>query len=208
MRPTILAFAAVCAARIAHAEPDPYSPLSLFATAQSLRLRGDCERAALFYHAYLRARPDAGNREDAAQFAAESEACAATQRSERRHALVVVPPFRPPPRLRALRDAGLATVGIGVVAAGVGAYFGLEALQERYQLEELCRKPCEPSAAAALDGARRSDMHTAVVMYVIGGIAVATGASMFAWARMHAGPDTVIVAPTPGGAAVSTTLRF
>jgi hypothetical protein len=195
----------LCVAPVAYADP---SPTYLFDTAQTFRLRGDCEHAAIYYHAYIRERPAAGNRQDAEQFAAETDACAAMQRYERDHARRYLPPPPPPPHVHTLRDVGLVTAGLGVVTAGAGAYFGLEALQTRYRLEEMCRVSCNPAEAASLEQTRHDDLHAATVMYVAGAIAVAAGASMFAWAHAHDGSDTVVVVPTTGGAAVSTSLRF
>jgi tetratricopeptide (TPR) repeat protein len=188
-------------------------PTFLFDIAQAYRLLGDCDNAAGFYRNYIHAKPDADDRPKAEKLAAEEDACAADQRQQRdaeraRQAATTPPPVASGPQYRGLRLAGILTAGVGAAFAGAGVYFSIDAADKAHQLETACMTSCKAVDVASIDSQGKSSETTAAVLYVTGGIALAAGAGMIVWATLHANPEAVTVAPAPGGATVSTTIRF
>jgi tetratricopeptide (TPR) repeat protein len=181
-------------------------PTILFDIAQAYRLLKDCENAASFYRTYLRAKPDAHDRDKADKLASEMEGCAAVQLDQR----PLPPPTQvvvPGPRSHGFRLAGIITVGVGAALAGTGVYFSLDAADKAHQLEHACMTSCQAADVASIDRDGKSSAQRAVAMYFASGIAIAAGCAIV-WTTMHASPDAVQVAPTSGGVTVSTTVRF
>lgn len=81
----------------------------------------------------------------------------------------------PPPRGRAQRIAGFATIGLSVVGVGLGIGLGVAATSKHDELDLVCTGgTCPPSAAGTLD-----DFHTlraaSTVAYVLSGVLAAAG---------------------------------
>ena len=194
-------------------------PTFLFDIAQAYRLLNDCETSAVFYRNYVRAKPDADDRDQAEKLAGEMSTCAAEQKRERdnqhererERERVAVPPTLPPPPPpsghRGLQVVGLVTAGVGVALAGAGVYFSLDASDKAHRIEQLCATSCNATDVASSDTSGKSSSHLAIGMYVIGGLAVGVGSGLFVWA-LRTGPETITVAPIRGGVAVSTTVHF
>ncbi len=188
-------------------------PDMLFDIAQAYRQLNDCDNAVAFYRNYLRARPDADNRDLADKRATEMEECATEQRkqrdAERARQLANTPRVvEGEPRYRGLRLAGIITAGVGAAFAGTGVYFSIDAADQAHQLEQACMVTCKASDVTAIDTQGKSSQNIAIVTFATGGVALAAGAGMIVWATLHASPETVTVTPMPGGATVSTMFRF
>lgn len=106
------------------------------------------------------------------------------------------------------RTAGWVTGGAGLVALGVGSYFGLKAFSDWSDRNDACKGGCTPEAQAA--GSRASDAATlSTVFFAVGAGAVAAGAVLILTAgggeqSKAAAPRTLQagVVPTPGGAII------
>jgi tetratricopeptide (TPR) repeat protein len=189
-------------------------PTILFDIAQAYRMLHDCDNATAFYRDYVRAKPDGADRDTAIKRADETEACAVEQRRQREqaapHPVAIVPvaTVTPPPRHRGIKIAGIITAAVGVAIAGAGVYFSLDAADKARQLEQACMVSCLAGDVASIDEAGQTSQDRALALYVIGGSAIAIGTGMFVWATLHAGSETISVAPVPGGATVSTTVHF
>jgi tetratricopeptide (TPR) repeat protein len=188
-------------------------PTFLFDIAQAYRLLKDCDNAAAFYRNYLLAKPDAPDRGKAEKLVGEMDTCAADLHKHRdagraQPLAVAAPAAAAGPRYRGLRLAGFITAGAGLVLAGAGVYFSIDAADKANQLEQACMTSCRAIDVSAIDSAGKSSEQSATTMYIAGTAALAAGAGMIVWATLHASPETVIVTPAPGGATVSTTIRF
>ena len=100
------------------------------------------------------------------------------------------------------RTAGVAVAGAGVVAAAVGAYFGVEALSSWNDVKGKCNPAActNPSAKPLYDTARTDG--TASSVLIVGGAAlVAGGAALFFWPSATSEKAAVSWAPwgAPGG---------
>lgn len=188
-------------------------PLFLFDIAQSYRQIHDCDNARSFYRSYLRNAPDAENKDKAQRFLDEMEQCV---RDAQAHAppntgtttTVTTTPGgeqAASDKRAQLRFAGLVTGIGGLVLVGVGVAFSIEAADAASNLELECMQRCTAGDALNIDQAGRNDEAGAVITYVLGGAAIAVGVGLYLYARE---PAPVVVVPTPGGAAVSTMVRF
>jgi hypothetical protein len=183
-------------------------PLFLFDIAQSYRQLHDCENARGFYKNYLINAPTADNRDKVEAFIVELDACVAQEEQQRArqpvdHPAPVAPPA-PSPHTT-LKIAGLVTAGVGVALVGAAVYYSFDAADKSRKLEELCAGGCSAGDTLSLDLAGHDAGRNAVVLYVVGGAALAAGAVMFGWASLD---EPVAITPLPGGAAVSTRVRF
>lgn len=188
-------------------------PTILFDIAQAYRMLRDCDSAGVTYRSYIREKPDGVDRDEATKRAAEMDSCAADQRREREaaaraHQLQVTTTAPTGPRYRGVKIAGLVTAGVGVAIAAAGIYFSLDASDKANQLEQACMISCVAGDVAPIDQAGQTSQDRALALYITGGGIFAIGTGMFLWATLHAGPETVRIVPTPGGATVSTTIRF
>ena len=112
----------------------------------------------------------------------------------------------------ALRWTGVGLLGAGAVAAGVGAYFGLQAQDTAKTLSTRFQQNGGPTAADAADWKTMTNQETvANALFVAGGVlaAVGGGALVFDLTRgPSAPPAAVSVLPVgPGGAGLTFTLR-
>jgi tetratricopeptide (TPR) repeat protein len=202
--------AAIAAFRKAYAlMPDP---LLLFDMAQSYRQLKDCDNARSFYRSFLRNKPDADNRAKVERFITEMDEC--VRAASAPPARVTTTSESTPPtsvtlgseRHPRLRLAGLVTGGTGVAIAASGIYFSFEAARHAQQVQDLCQHGCRAADVGALDRDGRTASRNAVLLYSIGGAAVAGGIAAFVYAVTHEHGVTV----TPGalGASVTATVRF
>ena len=178
-------------------------PLFLFDIAQSYRQLHDCENARGFYKTYLAKAPDADDRTKVEKFIAEMDQCIAEQPRP-------LPPPPPPATGHtdhtAIKRAGLITAAAGLVVAGFGVYFAIDAANQATDLEIACEQGCNASDVLQIDADGQNARTAAIVAFAVGGAAIAAGAAMFVWAKTHGEP--VMVTPTPGGAMVQTMVRF
>jgi len=78
-----------------------------------------------------------------------------------------------------LRTVGLIAGGVGVVALGVGTYFGLQAKSKNSDSSDDCDgNVCGDSGYAARQDARSAG-NTATIAFVAGGVLVATGVTLY-----------------------------
>lgn len=105
-----------------------------------------------------------------------------------------------------MRTAGWVTGGAGLVALGVGGYFGLKAFSDWSDRNDACKGGCTPEAKAA--GSRASDAATlSTVFFAVGAGAVGVGVVLILTSgggeqSKAAAPRTfqANVSPAPGGA--------
>ena len=186
-------------------------PTFLFDIAQAYRQQRDCDNALTFYRNYLRAKPDADDRDKVEKLAAEMQTCAEAlardREAERQRQLAAGTP--PAPRHNgALRLAGAVTAGVGAIAAGTGVYFSVDANHQAHRLEQACTPRCNATDVASIDSQGKNDQTLAIGLYIGGGLALGAGVGMVVWAMTHASAETITVAPVAGGATVSTSLHF
>ncbi len=110
----------------------------------------------------------------------------------------------------ALRAAGLATAGVGVVAIGVGVVLGLRSSSISNELvqDSAAHKPWTP-AEQSLYSQGSTFATTSTVLYVAGGVVAGAGAliAILGWPRKGAEASappatTASIAPLPGGGAL------
>ena len=214
-------------------------PELLFDIGQCHRMLKDYERAIFFYQGYLRAKPDARNRPLVEQLLDESTRHLEEQRgseaaraeAERRAAAQTPAPSpesSPTPaasasapstsdsgaatRYPALRIAGLATAGVGVVALGTAAYFDLHAASLSRDISQLSVQHGTWSSGYSSDyQSGKTAATAATVLYVAGGAALATGAVLtyLGWPRRPSDAQPVAaITPARGGAALAVIGRF
>jgi tetratricopeptide (TPR) repeat protein len=196
----------------------------LFDIGQCHRMLGHQERAVFFFQGYLRERPDAPNRALVEQLLQDLQRQldaqrAATARAEEQQR-VAERPFPPPPiepvapapaptaappkGHPALRLAGLATAGTGI------ALLGTSSLSNEITRVSTERGTWSPQYQSDYD-AGRTFATAATILYVAGGVALATGGALtyLGWPRSgtEARPAAA-VAPTPGGASLVVAGRF
>jgi tetratricopeptide (TPR) repeat protein len=211
------------------------TPALLFDIGQCHRMLGNGERAIFFFQGYLRDKPDAPNRALVEQLLADLQRQLDSQRAA--HAqdqapagtpspVPGVPPETvaspPPPVVEvtappavgnpALRVAGLASAGAGVVLIGTGAALGLHASSLSSEISQLAssRGTWSPQYQSEYESGK-SAATAATVLYVVGGLALATGGVLtyLGWPRRPADARPVaVVAPAPGGASVGVVGRF
>ena len=187
-------------------------PLFLFNIAQSYRQLQDCENARVFYKSYLSKEPSADNREQTERFITAMDECIqkrdaeleeARRREEARRNLQE--PIASHDDHAGLRLAGILTGGAGVLILAGGVYFSLDARAQAREVESLCEEGCTTSDIAAIDRKGLDSERDAILLYVIGGAAVAAGAGMFIAARVKS-RHSIVVTPTSNG--VTAMMRF
>ena len=180
-------------------------PLLLFDIAQAYRQLRDCGHARTFYKSYLRNLPAADNRDKVERFLADMDACVTT--TEREHSANPPAPREVVPRSRALLVGGLVTSILGLAAAGTAVYFSNDASNQARYIESLCQFGCDGADIKGVDQRGRDAARNAVTLYAVGGTLFATGVGMVLWAAFRS-DEAITIAPVPGGATVSKTVRF
>ncbi len=209
--------AAVAEFKLAYAGSQ--APGLLFNLAQASRLNKEYEQALHFYRAYLRVRPDAANRDDVEKRIAEVEPIVEARHKAEldrlaaaAHAQAAAPaPARlavkakavrrlPPPSGKPARIAGIVVgvAGVGLIAGGVG--LGVASLDAQNKLSSLATMmgSWTPAQQSLYQSGQR-EAAAATALYVVGGVAVATGVVLYAvgWKQDRA---RFAVAPAAGGA--------
>jgi tetratricopeptide (TPR) repeat protein len=185
--------------------------LFLYDIAQSYRQLHDCDDARGYYRSYVRIAPTADNHDKAQRFLDEMEAC-----SRDAHAGDVTTTTKPGGGSGAavggsshakanLRLAGIITGIAGVVGVGVGVFFSVDAANQASDLQAACAHGCNAGDVLPIDEAGRNAQTGAIISYLIGGAAIAAGVGMYLYSQRV---EPVVVTPVPGGATVSTMVRF
>lgn len=210
------------------------TPALLFDIGQCHRMLGHAERAIFFFQGYLRDRPDAPNRALVERLLADLQKELDAQRAAAPRAQEPAPAATPPPAAPeaiappsppavevvtpptianpALRVAGLASAGAGVVLIGTAAALGLHASSLSSEIAQLSssRGTWSPQYQSDYESGK-SSATAATVLYVVGGLALATGGVLtyLGWPRRATDARPVAaVAPVPGGASVGVVGRF
>src|SRR5512145_515102 len=105
-----------------------------------------------------------------------------------------------------MRPVSFAALGLGVVGLGAGTYFGLTSRSERKDADELanqCGSPCSKSDPLATGIANKDDdarkhMTLSIVGFVVGGVGVATGATLFVLSSRQGTQSARTIAPFIG----------
>jgi hypothetical protein len=128
---------------------------------------------------------------------------------------VVAPPRndeRPvePPAGGGARTIGWIMGGVGLVAIGVGTYFGLRAMAKNDDADAHCvRETSCDAQGVRLDEEGRDAGLVSTVAFVGGGAALGLGTVLVLTAHEKAGPSaSASVGPTRGGAAIAIRARF
>ncbi len=118
------------------------------------------------------------------------------------------PPTRPAARSW-MKWTGIATMGVGVIAMGLGAKFALDGRKLGDDLREACAISCTSAQALAIEDNGQAANSRAVIGVAVGGVAIAGGIVLFVLSR-SAGetPPSVSITPTRGGASASYSLTF
>lgn len=196
---------------------------ALFNLAQAHRLKGDCEDAAGLYRTYLRNYPDATNRAQVEQLAAEMDTCAkrpdepaATKPGLETPAPVAqepeaAAPEPPRPVVRRHRGMRLASYGLGagaLVGFGLATKFALDGRAHDDDLASQCKTSCTAQQAGAIDRAGHDANRNAWIAASAGGALLVGAAAMFWWSRDHAESRAVAIVPAPDGVAATLLVRF
>jgi tetratricopeptide (TPR) repeat protein len=211
------------------------APGYLYNIAQAYRLKGDCRSAATFYKNYLRRTPDAANAAQVRARVTEMDACAAKQppdpvptttepppvTTEPPPVTTVTPPLtppeQPPPQPEGggrgwMTYTGIAGMGIGALALGLGVKFMLDGKSANSDLEEKCMISCTGAEALAIQQKGKDANRNAVISSVAGGVFLVGGVVLFVLSRGGGSSgDTepaVAVSVTGSGAAASYAWRF
>lgn len=205
------------------------APGLLFNIAQVYRMKKDPEQAVYFYRTYLRLLPTAPNRADVEALVAENQALVDAQRAKQRAdaaaaaaaavaaappppvaaAAPPAPPRRRPWRLELWSGVGAAALGLGALAAAVG--LGARASSDASKIAAADAQRDVPWDAAKQqlwrDG--QNSAAAATALYVVGGVAAATGAALVAiGVRDRARSVSLAARPAPGGAALVLSCAF
>jgi tetratricopeptide (TPR) repeat protein len=208
------------------------APGLLFNVAQSHRLKKDYEKATYFYTTYLRLKPDAPNRTDVEARLAEMEKLIADQKNMERMPPegVITPeggtqvttntqlaPTQPvdksdpeaAKKAQSMMTLGLITGGAGVAVVLTGFVFGGLASSAESDLNSLSsdRGTWSPEQQDRYDAGKRNNT-IAIVSFVLGGAAVATGGTLYVLGMMKKQDATVAVNPTRGGTTVAVGWSF
>ncbi len=211
------------------------APGLLFNIAQSYRLKKDYEEASQFYKTYLRLKPDAANRGEVEERIKEMDHLIEEQKANAispPHG--TIPPegdggTKPPPidqkpleqkpdlkidrgeheDGRSLKTAGIATAATGGALLITGLVFGGMASSSASALDKLSPDHGTWSSAQQdkYDAGKR-DNTIAIISFVAGGAALATGGALWYLGYHKDSSASVAVVPTHGGTAVAVGWRF
>ncbi len=196
------------------------SPGLLFNIAQSYRLAGNCDEAAWMYRRFLDTNPIGAQRRLAEGHLATVEKCGTgglrvTTPSPKRDAAPVPEPRvelaalnGPDPRARAYKRAGVATaIGGGALLAGA-AIFAIDAHDAAEMVGDAYKRGGTWAEIEEIDARGRRSSTLATALGIGGGVAVATGAVLFAVGRHYEHAPQVMVTPAARGAQVNLSWGF
>jgi tetratricopeptide (TPR) repeat protein len=110
----------------------------------------------------------------------------------------------------AMRIAGLATAGVGVLLVGTGVAFGVHANSLSREVAQVATQHGTWTSQYQSDyDSGKSSATAATVLYIVGGTAIAAGAVLtwFGWPKSQP-PVSAGLAPLPGGATLGMSGRF
>ena len=208
---------AAAAARFQAAYALAPSPGLLFNLAQDYRLSGDCEDAAIMYQRFLASDPPTQARTVAAQHLDKVNHCL-------RPTLVMSTTPSPPPLSRdrtppdtvhadrprsprLQKDVGLGFMAAGGVALAGAAYFAFRAHDDSETVSKGYAMGAPWSSLASIDAEGRSSQRDAAILGVGGGIAVASGLTLYLLG-VRSEHASVAVTPSTTGAKVAVTWGF
>lgn len=208
------------------------APGLLFNVAQSYRLKKDYEQASYFYTTYLRLKPDAANRADVEARLEEMEKMIEEQKKlqnsppsgtlapdgsvtskEPTGTTIVNQPVAPTPEggvpPATFMTAGLATGGAGVALLVTGVIFGSLASSAQSDIEELQAMGgvWDADAQSTYDAGKRNNA-IAIITYIAGGAALATGGTLYVLGMMKKKRMSASVSPTATGTTASISWAF
>ena len=205
------------------------APGLLFNIAQAFRLKKDYEQATYFYTTYLRLQPAAANRADVeARLAEMQQALEEQKKLEKKPPIGTIspegttattptptvtpaattstmpapesPPEEAGARGKSLKIAGYATAGTGAAIVITGLVFGSMAKSAEKDLDQLGPNMGTWTAAEQnkYDAGKR-DNTIAIVSFIVGGAAIATGGTLWVLGAMKKSDTTVAINPTAHG---------
>jgi serine/threonine-protein kinase len=132
---------------------------------------------------------------------------AAAPRPEASAAPVAAVSASPEPRAGWQRPLGYVLGGAGIVALGVGSYFGLRAIDKNGDLESACKTdPCNASLRSLQDS--RNSAATASTVVFIGGAALLGAGAVLVFTAPSERALAASLQGEPGGARLSLRGRF
>jgi tetratricopeptide (TPR) repeat protein len=203
-------------------------PGLLYNLGQAYRLAGDCVTATTMYRNYLRLEPATRYRalveehlEELAPCTRERIADGATPASHEGASATAPPaaPAAPRPRAgpveppvgagRTRRQRGLVVAGGGVLLAGAGAYFALDARRAAGEVSRGFREGGRWEELAAIDARGRRAQWLGAGLLAAGGAALVTGTTLY-WLgrRDEQRAFTATLVPAPGAGTVVVAWRF
>lgn len=212
------------------------APGLLFNIAQSHRLKKDYEQASYFYRTYLRLKPDAPNRADVEARLEEMDKLIeeqkkiqkgpptgtvtpegnATQEKPTTVNVNVNPgvtgtsgPTDTGIGAQTLMTAGIATAGAGGALLITGLIFGKLASNAEQELNDLNANmgTWDQSAQDTYDAGKRNNL-IAMITYIAGGAALATGGTLYVLGMMKKSKATVSVSPSATSTTASVSWSF
>lgn len=212
------------------------APGLLFNIAQSHRLKKDYEQASYFYRTYLRLKPDAANRADVEARLEEMDKLIeeqkkiqkgpptgtvtpegnATQEKPTTVNVNVNPgvtgtsgPTDTGIGAQTLMTAGIATAGAGGALLITGLIFGKLASNAEQELNDLNANmgTWDQSAQDTYDAGKRNNL-IAMITYIAGGAALATGGTLYVLGMMKKSKATVSVSPSATSTTASVSWSF
>lgn len=204
---------------VAAYELDP-DPAYLFNIAQAYRLGNACAKAAKYYREFLGAVSSAPNLAKVQQYIEQSDACAKTQAQPPTEPVEVNQPTEPAPPVevpapadpgRTKRYVGVASIMVGVVSIGAGAYFSVRVRTLQNERDALCTlgSPCTNQELLDKDQAGETAQRNSIIAYSVGGVALVAGVALYVLNRSsdETRPAFAIV-PTFDGAMATGAFRF
>jgi tetratricopeptide (TPR) repeat protein len=210
------------------------APGLLFNIAQSFRLKKDYEQATYFYTTYLRLKPDAPNRADVEARLKEMEEAIEEQKKQATKPPIgtvnpegttttttttttgsgattttttdPVPQAETGVKAQSLITAGYATAGAGAALVITGAIFGSMAKSAEKDLNDLSG-PWTQEQQDKYDAGKRNNT-IAIISFVAGGAAVATGATLFILGTMKKSKTSVAINPSASSTTVAVGWSF
>lgn len=197
------------------------SPGLLFNLAQAYRLQGNCDDAQMMYHRYLDTGPSPEGRAIAEGHLHSVERCAHKQglgipvdqridhMAEASHGGALgVSASTHASRGEMTKDVGLGLAIGGGVAMSVALYYGFKAHDASVSVEDAYAHGAKWKDIQAIDERGQHSATMAKVFGIGGGLAVATGVTMYVLGRRAERAAPLAVVPTKHGAEVSYAWNF